>query len=70
MDEILDEDRDLLIKYVDSIDDAKYYITNFRWQNDKYSLAKKNIVPNLKKEVFSIDMSGMKILAVYSIRYM
>jgi hypothetical protein len=44
------------IVYVPNPADAKYYVTNFRWETNKFSP---------ESEVFTVEVGGVKLMAVY-----
>jgi hypothetical protein len=56
--DILTKDKRQRIKFTDSVEEAKYFISNFRWHPEQFSI---------EKEFFSIKAGDSDILVVYKI---
>ncbi|KJJ84296.1 conserved hypothetical protein, membrane [Candidatus Omnitrophus magneticus] len=54
---ILPEEDKKRIKFVETIDDAEYFISNYRWHHEDY--------PIKNKEVYSVERGGAKVMTVF-----
>jgi hypothetical protein len=55
---ILSREQRNRLKYVDDLNDAKYFLSNYRWHREEYPF---------KEEFYSIKVGGANIMVVYKL---